>query len=670
MTWKDDNYDLRQANTDFVKLFKEATGATISVIAESSVKQFNDDINVIVLGGTNVAELAGITIDSSVEKNGYQLLTKGKSIFVLANTVKGVLNGTYGLLSELYNYEYYANGIFPTKLASTGLYEVYSIDYIDGLEFPELNKVVNPAFETILTGYGPAYRTDNDSATYGTRESANKLLSSMNVYDMFMEDSSAVSGFKFPKTHNVAELMNYAENKGSTASTTDGSYNLKKTGWFSIYTGGSASQSTLLKITDNSNSYLGSYAQLCYSGGNSYGSADQSTFNEMVAYAADRLAKVINADTTGNKYVQIAAEDNAYYCQCSACRSWYNHYDDGNLYIYSNSGSDNGAIYRGFMGLQLRFVNAVAKYVTNNNLLNANKRDTVFVTLAYDNYFDAPCKFVDGEYQPIDNDVVCPDNVAIYACPIGMDFSTGFADAHNQKFYNIFKALKSCTNHLGAWLYQDYYRNYFLTYNSFYGYADIYSELEKLGVEWIFNQGKEKYTAGTGFSNLKAYLNYKLAWDTSLDTDTLINNFFNAYFGDGAEDMFIYFNGYVEAMNDFSAKTVNKADATSLHNNPPFTQDEVEGWYQACETALSKVTDTNIQKRIQLEMISLKYMLIDMFGEYSFYTDCASLDDAKIKFQLEANNLSIKEFNNDSTYTWAGWSTSQLSAVHAFWDAM
>ena len=88
------------------------------------------------------------------------------------------------------------------------------------------------------------------------------------------------------------------------------------------------------------------------------------------------------------------AEDNGKFCQCNACMSWYNHYDDGKLAIsdYNASGTLKCS---GFMGLQLRFVNAVAKRV--GELLPVEKQYVKIGVACYSNYTDAPCKEVNGK---------------------------------------------------------------------------------------------------------------------------------------------------------------------------------------------------------------------------------------------------------------------------------
>ena len=108
------------------------------------------------------------------------------------------------------------------------------------------------------------------------------------------------------------------------------------------------------------------------------------------------------------------------------------------------------------MGLQLRFINAVARYITDNDLLDADKKDVKIATFCYSGYTDAPCIKKNGVYQAIDDEVKCPDNVIIYYAP-SMDYTDSILDSTNEKnvkMLNILEAMKVLCKNVGAWFYQ------------------------------------------------------------------------------------------------------------------------------------------------------------------------------------------------------------------------
>ena len=386
-----------------------------------------------------------------------------------------------------------------------------------------------------------------------------------------------------------------------------------------------------------------------------YGSSDISVWEEMVEFGAKRIAKIINADTTGNKIFQITAEDNHNYCQCKACVSWYKHYDDGNLYLYEYINDSKIVRSAGFMGLQLRFINAIARYITDNNLLDADKKDVKIATFCYSAYTDAPCiENADGTYSPIDEEVVCPDNVLIYLAP-NIDYTKGLTDSsskENAKMLKVLKGLDAICNHFGAWLYQmSDYDDYFLPENNYYAYGDIYRTLLDMGAKWIFHQGAQKRTdRSPAFAELKLYLNSKLEWDSSLDEQELIDKFFDGYFGPASQTMQEMFYSMYELCDS------NGGRATLSRN--VFSQEILEYWLELCEQALQEIevlksTDSTryniLVKNINCEMMTPRYLLIRLYQVYKGSTfTSANLSTIKTQFIAECKAAGVLTGNNQT----------------------
>ena len=99
---------MKEAVSEFQQLFQEATGVTIMSQVDSGVA-YNDTATYISLGKTNFLKSSGIEVDyATLGTQGYQLETKGKSIFVCGEPW-GVLWGVYDLLKELVGYEMFTN---------------------------------------------------------------------------------------------------------------------------------------------------------------------------------------------------------------------------------------------------------------------------------------------------------------------------------------------------------------------------------------------------------------------------------------------------------------------------------------------------------------------------------------------------------------------------------
>ena len=626
-----------QAIDDFKALFKEATGITLATISDSSKIEYKPTSRYIVLGGSYIYTKAGLTVDETVKDDGYQIITQDSSIFILGKTTRGQLFGAYELLTRLFEYERFTPDTYVINKQVKNL-QLETYDILD-----------NPDIDIRMSAWGYTYYESEE-------EYALTMRLDMNSKDLWIEDNTDI---KANWTHNVAEIMDYVGHIPADLSTITDSMGRKptydvsndslvrtnglaknerysyyngqykkwtaygfKVGWFSVMayaTTDIKDYGNPLTATSNQDPVINKVAQLCYSGGTAYGASSHPVWEEMVEFGAQRVAKIIKADTTGNKIFQFTAEDNAKYCQCTACLSWYDHYDDGGLAIKEYN--DSGVLkYSGFMGLQLRFVNAMAKRVSE--LLPADKQDVKIATFCYSGYTDAPCIEKNGTYQPIDDAVICPDNVLIYFAP-SMDYTDNIHDstnATNAKMLKVLEAMNVLCKNVGAWLYQmSDYDDYFLAQNSYYTYGDLYNTFIDLGTKWIFHQGAQKRSVkNTAFGQLKLYLNSKMMWDSSLDEEDLIDKFFDGYFGSGSLSMRKYFNELYDVLEDYSGGTAEL-------NTRCFAYGDLLVWMGYCNQALSdiaslKTTDptryNTLKKNIECEMLTLKYLLIRLYNEY------------------------------------------------------
>lgn len=652
-----------KAIDDFKALFKDATGLTLSTVADSSNLEYKATSKYIVLGGNYIYSKAGLTVDESVKNDGYQIITQDSSIFILGKTTRGKLFGAYELLTRLFEYERFTPDTYVINKNVKNL-KLETFDILD-----------NPDIDIRISAWGYTYYESEEAHALTMRLD-------MNSKDLWIEDNTDI---KANWTHNVAEIMDYVGHIPADLSTITDSMGRKptydvsddalvkknglasnerysmyngqykkwtaygyKVGWFSVMAYAStdiASYGNPLTVTSNQDAIINKVAQLCYSGGTAYGASSHPVWEEMVEFGAQRVAKIIKADTTGNKIFQFTAEDNAKYCQCTACLSWYDHYDDGGLAIKEYN--DSGVLkYSGFMGLQLRFVNAMAKRVSE--LLPADKQDVKIATFCYSGYTDAPCIEKNGTYQAIDDAVKCPDNVLIYFAP-SMDYTDNIHDstnANNVKMLKILEAMNVLCKNVGAWLYQmSDYDDYFLPQNSYYTYSDLYNTFIDLGTKWIFHQGAQKRSVkNTAFGQLKLYLNSKMMWDSSLKEEDLIDKFFDGYFGPGSASMRAYFDELYNVLEDYDSGTA-KLDTAC------FSYSDLITWMEYCDQALSDISSLaspdptrykTLKKNIQCEMISLKYLLIRLYNEYNG-EQITDLEVTKTEFIAECKNLGINQ---------------------------
>ena len=99
-----------EAINELQNLFLSATGVKLDVVTDDSIV-YDENAEYISLGNTMMLETSGIDVnEEAIGSQGYQLITKGKSIFICGQK-RGVLYGVYAMLKTLIDFETYSDKI-------------------------------------------------------------------------------------------------------------------------------------------------------------------------------------------------------------------------------------------------------------------------------------------------------------------------------------------------------------------------------------------------------------------------------------------------------------------------------------------------------------------------------------------------------------------------------
>lgn len=141
---------IETAALELVKIFREATGATLSVVKSDDVG-YSATSRFISLGENGYTKSAGITKPADIKANGYVIKTEGNSIFVVGGKDLGTLFGVYGLLNGMFGYEYYYQD--PSGN------ECYYVDKnVKEKNLPLFDVYENPDFDHAISSYDPMYQ--------------------------------------------------------------------------------------------------------------------------------------------------------------------------------------------------------------------------------------------------------------------------------------------------------------------------------------------------------------------------------------------------------------------------------------------------------------------------------------------------------------------------------
>ncbi len=173
------NY-LNKAYAEFNYFFNEAVGYKLDVVSDAGLT-YSEDSTYISMGDTTVLKEAGITVDyETLGRQGYQIDTKGKSIFI-SGKERGCLWGMYDLLGELFGYEMLHN-------------QYYTLDKnVTELALPDFEIKEVPDFDYRVTSYGGIYLNE----TAATRM---RMIRDSNIY---VKNTHSHSSFRMvpPETY-------------------------------------------------------------------------------------------------------------------------------------------------------------------------------------------------------------------------------------------------------------------------------------------------------------------------------------------------------------------------------------------------------------------------------------------------------------------------------------
>jgi len=96
------------ATSELVHFFKQATGVTLKVISDRGLK-YDENSHYLSIGETSLLSKANVTIDKNkLGENGFRIVTKGESVFMIGGGRFGHLYSVYEFLKWQFNYEQYA----------------------------------------------------------------------------------------------------------------------------------------------------------------------------------------------------------------------------------------------------------------------------------------------------------------------------------------------------------------------------------------------------------------------------------------------------------------------------------------------------------------------------------------------------------------------------------
>ena len=266
----------------------------------------------------------------------------------------------------------------------------------------------------------------------------------------------------------------------------------------------------------------GKYKQLCYTA-----HGDEAEYAFLYETVLNTMKGVVKQNFDAGKYLQYITfthGDLNAWCGCDACQEIVNTYNANSATL-------------------IRFLNPLAKDLNAWIDENYAGRTVKVVTFAYEATQDAPvASDGNGGWVPIDETVKMNEYVSVMYAPAKADYYLPL-NANDEKkinngYYTTMLQWRAISDDICFWFYNAWFVGFFAYHDSLGSMQANYQLAKANNAYYIFDQGV--YNQGDNvsvFNRLKSYLHSKLTWDTELDFDELVDNFFNQYYRDAAKPM-------------------------------------------------------------------------------------------------------------------------------------
>lgn len=521
---------IKIARDEFIYFFNKATNISLSWTTDNGLEHSADQ-KIISIGDTSLFRTSGLEIDKlELGNDGLIIETVDNNIYLIGGSDYGSLYSVYDFMKICFNYEQYTH-------------KTYDIDTnVRNLKLKDFSVKNIPDIPMRCHSYGfmGVSANDYDQKMFGYRMREDRIRNDhrMNIHMYnYADDADFLADFgdkpesercfeDLTPEHQAAAVQKYSKSgaKKSTNSDTVVNYvnNFEKhPKWFSDNSkGGSAG-------TDNGN-------QLCYT---CHG--DQDEYNALVKYVAEKFEMSMRLYTP-EKYptlncLLLMMEDNFNTCNCASC-----------LEASQRYGAESGAV--------IVFMNKVAEKVVEwqDRPENAQyKREDLRLNFnAYNAFESAPTHYDEeqGKYVPNHEDVVMNEHLGVYFAEINnLDNQKTFFDEINVSGKAMFDGWAAISPWLEFWVYETNFSSALYFYDSFaFTTQKFFNYIAASNVKMIFSQGidTDGHCGWTGicWNQLKAYLNSKLTWDSTLDEGKLVEQWFKGVYKEAAPSMRKLFN--------------------------------------------------------------------------------------------------------------------------------
>ncbi len=314
--------------------------------------------------------------------------------------------------------------------------------------------------------------------------------------------------------------------------------------------------------------------------------------------------------------------------------------------------------------VQIHFLNKVVREINQwaKTTIPDRADKLEFAMFAYNTTQEPPViKSVnpDGtvKYSPICDENILEDNLGVMIAPIRSQVSYSYFDDTNETSQNIFLGWSVLAKKLYVWAYSANFWDFIVPHNSWGSVKENMQNYKAAGVAYLYEQITDGSTDTPvyNFAELRQYLVSKLAWNSSLNTDTLIRNFMKNFYGDGWQEIYEYYSivrnrnvefeekGMVTSTGLYQYVSNSSIDYVNEKYYPKGFLDQCERLFDKAEEKATQTGDEAALFHIKKERLQVRYLMLELYASYfdvDTYLDMVDefkeiCDDAGIRFLSE-----------------------------------
>lgn len=328
-------------------------------------------------------------------------------------------------------------------------------------------------------------------------------------------------------------------------------------------------------------------------------------------------------------------------------------------------------------GVLVRFLNIIADEVKDYIDRKCPNREVYVMGFSYSQTNDAPVINIEKVPIPIDDSVICRDNVIMWLCQSGgMSWSVNkqysFSDENrNPISASNYKAWLTVCKKIMLW---EYVANYSETYWYFPSLKMTQESIrEAARADCEYYLGLFNYADINEWQSLlKGYVASKQLWNPHLDYQSLVEEFLDGYYGAGAPYVQAFidlFENHYQALSDtYSEFTIQgtKSDDVLMNGNyyPIDLLDKAEKLINDGIKAIDEIGIDVAMLTARMHCVLLTPMRMRLYNYYLYHKDKKGIFDYFDKFKEIAKSAGVQNMSEGGKIDRIEWQMNVLKELY------